>query len=124
VAAPGMPPARRVPHTIEEAPMRMLVKVTIPHEPFNTAVRNGTAGETIQRIMGQIRPEAAYFTNLDGSRGAILIVDVADPSKVPAIAEPFFISFNADVQFHVVMSPEDLGKAGLADIGKAWAPVA
>jgi hypothetical protein len=70
VAAPGMPPARRVPHTIEEAPMRMLVKVTIPHEPFNTAVRNGTAGETIQRIMGQIRPEAAYFTNLDGSRGA------------------------------------------------------
>jgi hypothetical protein len=111
-------------HTIEEAPMRMLVKVTIPHEPFNTAVRNGTAGETIQRIMGQIRPEAAYFTNLDGRRGAILSVDVADPSKVPAIAEPFFISFNADVQFHVVMSPEDLGKAGLADIGKAWAPVA
>ena len=38
--------------------MRMLLDVTIPHEPFNTAVRNGTAGATISRILEDIKPEA------------------------------------------------------------------
>jgi hypothetical protein len=100
--------------------MRMLVHVKMPHEPFNTAVRNGTAGKTIQAILAEVKPEAVYFTEYDGHRGAIMIVDVADPSRVPALAEPFFLAFNADVSFHVVMSPEDLGRSGLDAIGKKW----
>jgi hypothetical protein len=47
-------------------------------------------------------------------------VDVADPSRVPAIAEPFFLTFNASVEFHIVMSPEELAKAGLNDLGKKY----
>ena len=86
----------------------------------NSAVRKGTAGDTIKRILDEIKPEAVYFTEYNGQRGAILIVDVADPSKVPAIAEPFFLSFNAQVEFHIVMSPEDLGRAGLESMGKKW----
>ena len=50
-----------------------------------------------------------------------MIVDVAEPSKVPALAEPWFLSFNADVEVHIVMSPDDLGRAGLDAIGKKWA---
>lgn len=101
--------------------MRMLVHVKIPHEPFNTAVRNGAVGKTMQRILDEIKPEAVYFTEYDGRRGAVMIVEVADPSKVPVIAEPWFLSFNADVEFHIVMSPEDLGRAGLDALGKKWA---
>jgi len=100
--------------------MRMLVHAKFPNEPFNTAVRNGTAGKLIEKILGEIKPEAVYFTEYDGHRGAMLIVDVADPSKVPAIAEPFFLSFNANVTFHIVMNPEDLGRAGLDAIGQKW----
>jgi hypothetical protein len=100
--------------------MRMLVHVKIPHEPFNTAVRNGTAGKQIEQILEATKPEAAYFTEYDGRRGAILIVDVADPSKVPALAEPWFLSFHADVEFHIVMSPEDLRRAGLDTIARKW----
>ncbi len=100
--------------------MRMLVQVKLPHEPFNTFVRNGTVGKTIERILGDIKPEAVYMTEFDGERGSIMIVDVPDPSGVPAIAEPWFLTFNADVSFHVVMSPEDLGKAGLEALGKKW----
>jgi len=103
--------------------MRVLLHVKLPHEPFNTAVRKGTAGERIQQILAEIKPEAVYFTEYDGRRGAILIVDVADPSKVPSLAEPFFLSFNADVEFHMVMTPEDLGKSGLDSIGKKWPSV-
>jgi len=101
--------------------MRMLVHVKIPHEPFNTAVRNGNAGKTIERILAETKPEAVYFTEYDGRRGAIMIVDVVDPSKVPALAEPWFLSFNADVTLHIVLSPEDLGRAGLDALGKKWA---
>ena len=100
--------------------MRMLIHVKIPHEPFNTAVRNGTAGKKIEQILEATRPEAVYFTEFDGRRGAILIVDVADPSKVPALAEPWFLSFDADVEFHVVMSPDELGRAGLDALAKKW----
>jgi hypothetical protein len=101
----------------------MLMHVTCPSEPFNTAVRKGTAGETIQRILAETKPEAVYFTEYGGQRGAVIVVDVADPSKIPALAEPWFLSFNAGVQFHVVMSPEELGEAGLDTMGKKWPAV-
>lgn len=100
--------------------MRILVHAKIPHETFNAAVRNGTAGATLNRIVEETKPEAVYFTEYDGRRSAILIVDLADPSKVPALAEPWFLSFNADVEFHVVMSPQELGRAGLEAIAKKW----
>jgi hypothetical protein len=99
----------------------MLLTVAIPHEPFNTAVRNGTAGETIARILEDLKPEAVYFTEEDGHRGAVLVVNVGKPSQVPLLAEPWFLSFNADCRFRIVMSPEDLEEAGLAELGKKWA---
>src|ERR1700730_5693406 len=34
----------------------------------------------------------------------MLIVDLPDPSKIPALAEPWFLTFEADVEFRVVMS--------------------
>ncbi len=74
----------------------------------------------MQRILAELKPEAVYFTEHEGHRGAILIVDVAEPSRVPTFAEPWFLQFNADCEFHIVMSPEDLGKAGLDELGKKW----
>jgi hypothetical protein len=100
--------------------MRMMMHVKIPHEPFNTAVKKGTAGQTMAKILESIRPEAVYFTEQNGRRGAILIVDMPDPSKVPALAEPWFLNFQADVEFRVVMTPEDLKKSGLDELGKKW----
>jgi len=101
--------------------MRMLLTAEFPHEPFNALVRQGKAGETIQRVVEAIKPEAAYFTEQDGKRGAIFVVDLKESSQVPALAEPLFLSFNADCKFRIVMSPEDLAKAGLEEIGKKWA---
>ena len=100
--------------------MRMLLTVTMPHEPFNTLVRNKKAGKLIERILQEIKPEAAYFTEQDGTRGAILVVNVTDPSKVPSMAEPFFLNFNADCRFRIVMSPEELSRCGLDDIATKW----
>ncbi|MBN3820718.1 panthothenate synthetase [Paraburkholderia sp. Se-20369] len=100
--------------------MRMLLNIRIPHEPFNTLVRDGTIGEVMARILEEIKPEAAYFTEQNGTRGAVVIVDLNDPSQIPALAEPWFLMFNADCEFRVVMLPEDLRKAGLAQLGAKW----
>ncbi len=101
--------------------MRMLLTATLPLEPFNTAVRNGTAGEILNRIVGDSKPEAVYFLENDGCRTAILVINIERASQIPAFAEPWFLSFNANCQFKVVMSPEDLAQAGLDELGKVWA---
>jgi len=100
--------------------MRMLVQFQCPLEPFNSMVKDGRAGETMQKILGEIKPEAAYFTAKDGKRGGIMVVDVPDPSAIPAIAEPLFLNLEATVEFHPAMTPEDLGAAGLDELGKKW----
>lgn len=101
--------------------MRMIMYVTFPVETFNAAVRDGSAGAKMKRILDQLKPEATYFTARHGQRSGILIVDLADPSKIPALAEPFFLLFNAGVEVHPVMLPQDLAAAGLEGLGKQWA---
>ena len=100
--------------------MRILLNVKIPHQQFNAAVKDGTAGTKLNRILEAIKPEAAYFTEQDGQRGAVLVVDLPDPSKIPALAEPWFLTFQADVEFRVAMTPDDLKKADLDELGKRW----
>lgn len=101
--------------------MKMLLTVEFPHEPFNVLVRDGKAGEIMGRILEAIKPEAAYFTEQDGMRCGIFLVNVQNPSDVPAFAEPFFLNFQANCKFRIVMSPEELQKAGLEALGKKWA---
>jgi len=101
--------------------MRMLMYVQFPLEPFNTAVRDGSAGPKIQKILEAIKPEVAYFSEHNGRRGGTFVVNLNDPSDVPAFAEPFFLTFNAEVEFRVAMKPEELARAGLDALGKKWA---
>jgi len=100
--------------------MKMLMNVRFPHEPFNTLVKEGTVGEIIRNILDDLKPESIYFVELGGTRGAVAIIDVADSSRIPFFAEPFFLNFNADCEFRIAMSPEDLGSAGLDELGKKW----
>lgn len=100
--------------------MRMLLTVEFPHEPFNSLVRSGKAGEIIGRILESIKPESAYFTEQDGTRGGIFVIDVNAPSDVPAFSEPFFLNFQANCKFRILMNPEDLQRAGLNELGKKW----
>lgn len=100
--------------------MKMLVNVTWPIEPFNTMVRNGTAGEIIGRVIDDIKPESIYFTELDGNRGAVMVVDVAEASDIPSIAEPWFLNFEAICEFRIAMTPDDLMKSDLTKIAEKW----
>jgi len=100
--------------------MRMLLQVRFPHKEFNEAVRNGTTDSKPNRILEETKPEAVYFTEVDGRRAALMIVNLDDPSSVPALAEPWFLTFSADVEIRAVMTLDDLKRAGLDALGKKW----
>ncbi len=103
--------------------MRMLLRVSIPAESGNAAVKNGTLGTTIERILTDLKPEAAYFMADDnGNRSGSIVFDMKDTSQIPAVAEPWFLAFNAKVSFRPVMNPQDLAKAGpsIAKAGKQY----
>ncbi|MEJ2032467.1 MAG: hypothetical protein P8Y63_05420 [Deltaproteobacteria bacterium] len=94
--------------------MRFLLKVNMPVEAGNVAAKAGKLGETIQAILADLKPEAAYFTDEKGQRTGFLFLEMQDASQIPAIAEPWFLAFNASIELHPVMVPEDLMKAGPA----------
>jgi len=100
--------------------MKMLLTVEFPLEPFNSLVKDGKIGAVIGSIIETIKPEMTYFTEQEGKRGAILIVNVNQPSDVPFFAEPFFLKLDAVCKFRILMSPDDLQSAGLDAIGKQW----
>ncbi len=93
--------------------MRMLLRVSIPVDTGNAAAKAGTLGSTVDRILADLKPEAAYFFADDsGQRSGSIIFDMTDSSQIPSIAEPWFLAFNATISLRPVMSPQDLQKAG------------
>jgi hypothetical protein len=105
----------------KENEMRIMIDFQFPVARFNALVKDGSAGAKISQALESIRPQAVYFGEREGLRGGTMIVDLDDPSKMPAIAEPLFLLFDARVSFHPVMTPEDLKKAGLEALGKKYA---
>jgi hypothetical protein len=91
--------------------MRTLLKVSIPIAEGNAAVADGTLGTTLSSILADLKPEAAYFAEENGARTAFIVINLADSSQIPAVAEPFFLAFNAQVEIHPAMNLEDLKNA-------------
>jgi|SRR5579864_409086 len=99
--------------------MRMLLRVSIPVEAGNAAAKAGTLGSTVEKILADLKPEAAYwFADDSGNRAGSIVFDMKDTSEIPAVAEPWFLAFNAKVSFRPIMNSQDLAKAG-PSIGKA-----
>jgi hypothetical protein len=94
--------------------MRMLMKVVLNTEKANALVSDGTLAKTMQSILADLKPEAAYFTAVDGRRAGFLFINLQDASQIPSIAEPWFLTFDASIELQPVMIAEDLAKAGPA----------
>ena len=89
----------------------MMLRWTVPAEKGNEAIRTGAIAETIEDLLKELTPEAAYFFADGGKRAGMMFFDMDDPSQIPQLAEPLFQRLDASVEFVPVMNAEDLRKA-------------
>ncbi|MFE2721066.1 hypothetical protein [Kitasatospora sp. NPDC059327] len=97
--------------------MRALLEITMDTETANRLIADGAVAEKFDRIMGDLKPEAAYFFARGGRRCQIVVIDVADEAALPSVCEPFWLEFNADVDVHLCMNADDL-RVGLGRLDR------
>ncbi len=91
--------------------MRMMLRWTVPVEKGNETIRDGSLAQTIQSLLEELEPEAAYFWPENGERAGMIVFDMADTTQIPQIAEPLFMNLDAAVEFLPVMNADDLKEA-------------
>lgn len=94
--------------------MRVMLKAQWDMQSGNEAIASGKVASTVESILADLKPEAAYFIAENGTRTTLLFLNIENPSQLPAIAEPFFLAFNAKVDVTPCMKIEDLKEAGPA----------
>ncbi len=92
--------------------MRVCMRIRIPVETGSQTIMDGTLPKTLESVMGQLKPEAAYFLPQDGLRAAIIFFDLQDSSLIPTITEPLFRELHAKIDISPAMNLNDL-QAGL-----------
>lgn len=97
--------------------MRTMIKLQVPVEAGNDAIKSGKIAEVLGALMSNLQPEAAYFGAEGGKRTAYIFFDLTDPSRIPVIAEPLFQNFNASVEILPVMNLDEL-QSGLAEVSQ------
>jgi hypothetical protein len=92
--------------------MRCMFKFSFPTtDESNGWIRDGSIGQKMESMLGEIQPEAAYFGSVDGSRGGYLVVNMDEASEIAAKLEPLFQELGAAVECSPVMTSEDLRTA-------------
>jgi hypothetical protein len=90
--------------------MRMMLKVTVPTDVGNRAMKDGTLQRVLQATLTKLNPEAAYFLANEGCRCAMLFFEMHHASDLPAISEPLFTELEAEIEIVPVMNAEELDK--------------
>jgi hypothetical protein len=90
-----------------------MLKIQMPVDAANAAIKDGRLGKVLDATLQRLKPEAAYFTTLDGDRGGIIVFDLQNPSDIPEICEPFFNELHAKIELSPVMIPAEV-QIGLA----------
>ena len=90
--------------------MRFLILAKIPTEDGNKMVQDPNLLEKLEKYINKVKAEATYFFEADGNRVASFIVDIESADQIPVLAEPLFSGMGANVEFHPVMSFDDLKK--------------
>ena len=91
--------------------MRVLVRAMMPTTAGNKAVKDPNFLKNVEDYIQKFNCEAAYFTEVNGNRTMVFILDLPSPDMIPAIAEPLFQGLDANVEIHPAMNLDDLKTA-------------
>jgi hypothetical protein len=85
-----------------------MLKVCIPVDAGNKAIRDGVLPKTVATFLEQHNPESAFFTAENGRRTAYFVFELRNPSDIPSIAEPFFTNLQAEITLSPVMNVDEM----------------
>jgi hypothetical protein len=83
----------------------------IPTTTGNKTVNDPNFLKTIKDYTKKFNCEAAYFTEVNGNRTMVFVLDLPSSDMIHTIAEPLFQGFDANVEIHPAMNLDDLKKA-------------
>ena len=91
--------------------MRVILRAMIPTIAGNKMVKDPNFLKTIEDFTKKFNCELAYFTEVNGNRTMVFILDLPSSVMIQAIVEPLFQEFDANVEIHLAMNLDDLKKA-------------
>lgn len=91
--------------------MRFLVEAYLPTETGNVSVLDGTLMKKIQGAVQNLKPESVYFTVKEGQRTMLAVCNIPSEDQFPALLEPLWLDFKADIRVYPVMNTSDLEKS-------------
>ena len=92
--------------------MRFLIRAKIPADSGNKMIQDPDFLKKMEDYINKVKPEASYFMPLEGQRTGAFIVNLESNDQVPAVVEPLFQWWGANVDVIPIMNFDDL-KRGL-----------
>jgi hypothetical protein len=80
----------------------------MPTEFGNKLLQDPNFPKKLEGVISQIKPEAVYFTPIDGERGIYMIVDLPSADMIATISEPLWMMFNCKLDLQPLMEMKDL----------------
>ncbi len=90
--------------------MKFLLRLHFPTESGNKMLQDPNFPKKLEGVLNQIKPEAVYFTPIEGERGIIMIVNLPSADMIATIGEPLWMTFNCKLDLTPVMELSDLQK--------------
>lgn len=90
--------------------MRMMMRVQMDTETASKGIADGSMPRGLEQMMAALKPEAAYFSMLNGNRTAFIVFDMTDSWQLPPMLEPLFSQLKAKIDIGPAMNLDDLKK--------------
>ena len=90
--------------------MKFLVRLHMPTEHGNRMLQDPNFQNKLEDMLNQIKPEAVYFTPVEGERGIYMIVNLASADMLARTFEPLWQALNCKLDLTPVMELSDLKK--------------
>jgi hypothetical protein len=82
--------------------MRVIVRAIVPTVSGNKTVLDPNFLNKIENYIKKFNCEASYFTEVNGNRTFIFVLDLPNSDMIHEIAEPLFQGFEANIEIHLL----------------------